>query len=209
MMIIDHKAISVSKIQDIIHNEDLTSTSKVIVPELFLVQDEYLPIVELGGNCFNFIPCQAIQIPKTVKNIKWSFYSCKNLIDIYVDNDNLFYKDIDGVLFTKNGENLLAFPNARKDEYYIPEGTKRISNFAFKTSHLRTLHIPASVSEIGTNAFYDCHLKDIYFEGRENRDDILLGGFSTNDKNKHTNPNCHFGDKSIPFNDLLQVKLKS
>ena len=203
MEVIDYKAIYLSKIQEIIPGYDITPESKIIIPESFLVEDEYLPIVELGGNCFDFLPCQAIQIPKTVKNIKWSFYSCKNLINIFVDSDNLFYKDIDGVLYTKDGENLLAFPNARKGECYIPEGTKRISNFAFKTSCIKTLYIPASVSEIGTNSFYDCHLKDIYFEGRENIDDILLGGFSSNDKKKHTNPNCHFGDKIIPFLKLL------
>lgn len=204
MNIIDHKAISVSKIQEIISGYDITPESKIIIPEFYLVDDEYLPVVELGGNCFDFIPCQAIQISKTVKNIKWSFYSCKNLIDIYVDPDNLVYKDIDGVLFTKDGENLLAFPNARKDEYYIPEGTKRVNKFAFKTSHISTLRIPASVTEIGTNAFYDSRLKDIYFDGRENRDSISLGGFSSRNEGNYTNPDCHFGDKIIPFNDLLK-----
>lgn len=203
MRIITSKAVSLQNLQDIFTDVELVSMSNITIPEFVIVDGEYLPIIELGENCFDFVPFHEIHISKTIKKIKWSFYSCKNLKNIYVDKENLYYTDLDGVLYDKDTTLLLAFPNSRKGTYYIPEGVKKINKFAFKTSNVEQLHIPKSVTEIGTNAFYQCKIKDIYFEGRDNIDDVSLGGFSSYDKKFCTNPSCHFGDVVIPLQEIL------
>ena len=151
----------------------MNMNNSFVVPEtVTTLKGEVKTVVELGPNLFDFSPYREIILPKTVRKINWCFYSCRYLLDIFVHPENQHFKDIDGVLFTKDAAELVAFPNARTGEYFIPEGTECISHFAFKTSHITTLHIPASVKEIGINAFYDCRLSDIYLDGRNNLDDI-------------------------------------
>jgi hypothetical protein len=181
-----------------------SNSNRVSVPETITKNGKTFQIVKLGPNCFDFAPYSEIHLPKTVREIEWCFYDCKHLVDIFVDAENQHFKHIDGVLFNKDATELVTFPNARLGKYTIPEGTQRISHFAFKTSRIITLHIPASVIEIGDNVFYDCRLHDIYFDGRDNWDDIKIGPmFSFNPRN-YSNPRCHFGDKIICLQDWLR-----
>ena len=51
------------------------------------------------------------------------------MTEIIVDEDNKFYKSIDGVLYTYDGKTLVAYPTGKTDrEYDVIEG--------FKTAYL-------------------------------------------------------------------------
>lgn len=52
-------------------------------------------------------------------------------MNINVDADNQSYKSVDGVLFSKNGKSILAYPGGRYGEYDIPTGTEIIGQDAF------------------------------------------------------------------------------
>ena len=54
-------------------------------------------------------------------------------------------------------------------EYVIPNGTTKIGDFAFnKTTSVKSIRIPATVTHIGDNNFIECNnLTDIYFEGTQ------------------------------------------
>ena len=89
-------------------------------------------------------------------------YGCDNLLNIVVDKQNPKYKDINGVLFSIDGKNLIGFRIGRIGRYSIPMGTKKLNNCSFKYSHLSELEIPDSLEEIGSNVFYHCQfLKEI------------------------------------------------
>lgn len=182
---------------------NLPISNRISVPETITKNSKKYQIVKLGPNCFNFSPYTEIYLPKSIREIEWCFYDCKHLVDIFVDTENQYFKHIDGVLFTKDAKELVHFPNARFGAYTIPEGTQRISHFAFKTSHITILHIPASVIEIGNNVFYDCRLHDIYFDDRDNWDDIKIGQMFSFNLRNYSNPRCHFGDKVIYLQDWL------
>ena len=117
-----------------------------------------IQVKKLEHNCFDFLNVvKGIEIPACVEEIQWSFYECKELRFIKVNADNKNYKDIDGVLYSRDGKTLIAYPNAHGDEYAIPSGVKEIAHFAFKDcSYLKKLIIPDSVKKIGANAFYGC-----------------------------------------------------
>lgn len=55
------------------------------------------------------------------------FRSCRKLLSITVDEENVSYCAVDGLLFSKNMENLLIYPEGKSDTVYaIPEGVKKI-----------------------------------------------------------------------------------
>ncbi len=123
-----------------------------------------------------------------------AFFNAKKLQRVTVDPANEWYRDIDGVLFTKDGKTLLLYPACYgqtpaeepgqftyPDSYTVPEGVERIATFAFlKNGHLRDLTLPSTLKEIGDMAFFDCWRLGSYDYDAEN--DALLGtGFTLPD----------------------------
>ena len=101
----------------------------------------------------------SIAIPKSVEVIDdFAFIDCSSLTSIDVDPNNLKYRSIDGVLFTKDGKTLVKFPEAKKDEsYVVPEGTVTIKDAAFlNCSGLTSIVIPKGMLSIGVGAFQNC-----------------------------------------------------
>ena len=97
-----------------------------------------------------------IHIPKTINKINWNFWKCSNLQRIIVDPANEKYCDIDGVLYSKDKKELIAYPNAKGEKYIVPEGVRCIGNCSFKNTNITRITMPSSLRKIGVNAFYDC-----------------------------------------------------
>lgn len=95
----------------------------------------------------------SISIPATVNYIQENenpFVGLRDLTAITVDANNPDFKDIDGVLFSKDGTMLLAYPAGRTaTSYTVPEGVTTICMNAFKNSKLTSISLPASVTILG------------------------------------------------------------
>lgn len=108
---------------------------------------------------------EQISIPASVKNIgKDAFGWCMDLTSFSVDSDNRIYSsDNYGVLFNKDKSELIKFPcNSPETDYSVAEGVKHIAENAFENGiNLKNVSVPASVSEIGYGAFYNCALENI------------------------------------------------
>lgn len=86
-----------------------------------------------------------------------AFADCPALTEINVDNDNIYLKSIDGVLFNKDAKHLIAYPKGRAGEYAIPEGTVSIGEHAFEgAADLTYIVILDSVKRINPFAFKNC-----------------------------------------------------
>ena len=128
--------------------------------------DETRPVVAVGAYAANADEyVQELVIGSSVRHIEeTSFYNLKKLQKVTVDPANPRYRDIDGVLFTKDGKTLLLYParygtaeGADPAVYTVPEGVERIATFAFlKIEVLRDLTLPSSLREIGDMAFFGC-----------------------------------------------------
>ena len=100
-----------------------------------------------------------IRIGKSVKNIVPSMltdsWSLQYVHDIKVDEENKYFCDVDGVLFTKDKTKLVAFPRGRVgDIYCVPEGTIIIGENAFSNSHVTEIKTPSTVTVLEKQAFY-------------------------------------------------------
>lgn len=117
------------------------------------------PVTEIGP--FAFDTCSKlleINIPKSVSSISvYSFYNCRNITEVNVDADSMFYSSENGVLFDKEKTTLVAYPAGKTGIYEIPTGVKRIGENAFFSSKLEGTVIPDGVETIGTCAFLDCY----------------------------------------------------
>lgn len=132
----------------------------------------------------------SVTLPSSVTMV-WasSFLACENLTEILVDDANTVYTSVDGVLFTKDMTEIVAYPYAKSGSSYtvpngvtkigdsalwcknlteiiLPEGLKTISSTAFCDSKITSISIPSSVTYIGTHAFAKCKaLKEVKFYG--------------------------------------------
>ena len=99
---------------------------------------------------------KSLTIPSTINEIGTIYSS--NLENIYVDNNNQHFMNKDGVLFSKDKEELICYPMGKKEESYkIPDGTiliggnMRVKPF-FGNMYLKSLYIPSSVKKISYKA---------------------------------------------------------
>ena len=76
---------------------------------------------------------------------------------IKIDPRNTELYDIDGVVFQRGTDTLLACPPNRKGVYTVPEGTRAIGDRAFYwCDMLERINLPQSVTKIGVSAFSAC-----------------------------------------------------
>lgn len=115
-----------------------------------------------------------IYLPKSVKKIVESAFAVytdeiPSLQNIYVDKENSYFDDIDGVLVTKDRKKLVTFPGGRKGSYTVPEGIEIIGKSSFRMGvFLEEVILPESVKTIESNAFSYCtYLKNVELGGTE------------------------------------------
>ena len=85
--------------------------------------------------------------------------------DVASNNPN-YIADNEGVIYTKNKEELVLYPSGKGGEYTTLPETKKIRNRAFHTAQKVTkVNFNANLEEIGNDVFqYDSNLKEITFE---------------------------------------------
>ena len=91
------------------------------------------------------------------------FYKLSALQAINASDDNPDYCSSDGVLYSKDMTELIAFPAARTGSFQIPEGVTRIAGSGFYRSSLTNIVIPDTVTEVMAG-FRDCkNLEELIF----------------------------------------------
>ena len=85
-----------------------------------------------------------------------TFEKSNNLEYVEVDKNNLHFKSIDGVLYSKDGKTIIKYPPCKIGESFdIPEEVVVIGDFAFSdVVNLKNITIPDGVKTIGEGAFY-------------------------------------------------------
>ena len=124
----------------------------------------------IGPNAFAYCSSlKDITIPSKVSDLNtFAFNYSENLCNIHIETANLYYKSVNGVLYSKDGKSLLLYPLGKTDKTFtVLDGVTVIDSFAFEyCDSIESLTIPSSVLTIGWSAFDDfVSLKNIYFDG--------------------------------------------
>lgn len=146
-----------------------SNVTEIVIPDTY----EGLPVTSIEDfAAVNLEFVTTIKIGKNVEKIgNWAFANNQALISFTVDPENQHFCSVDGVLFTKDMQVLVAYPLAkdvtvtkdengnevRKSSYAIPDGVETIRTKAFyKCQTLFELTIPDSVTTIEEKAFFRC-----------------------------------------------------
>lgn len=101
-----------------------------------------------------------VSIPSTVTSIEpFALSDIEKLENIFVDDNNTVYKDVDGVVYSKDGKTLELFPNGKSGDYAVEPTVEKIGDYAFYYSKkLTSVKLPQGVKTIGEGAFGDCSM---------------------------------------------------
>ena len=100
----------------------------------------------------------------SLKTINYYGLQALQKLENFVTENGGTYQAVEGVLYTADGTALVAYPCSRNGEYRIPAGVTKIERNAFYQTSLSRIVIPDSVTEIGESAFdYSDDLKEIVF----------------------------------------------
>ena len=86
-------------------------------------------------------------------------FRINTLKNIKVDENNPKFKDLNGILYSKDGEYLLCYPSGREHiEFSVPSEVKVIAaNAFFSATYLERIILPHGLTTIGSFAFYFCN----------------------------------------------------
>jgi hypothetical protein len=100
----------------------------------------------------------SVTIPSSVTTIgNYAFDGCSGLTSINVDENNLNYSSIDGILYTELQDTLILCPAGKIGTVTIPNSVMAIGSSAFYyCSGITAVTIGNSVTSIGSGAFEHC-----------------------------------------------------
>ena len=102
----------------------------------------------------------SLYVPESVSTIHTRLFHWDSplLTSITVDPDNQVYSSDGGILFSKDGTELISCPiSLNGGSYTVPNGVREIGNYAFKgCGDLESIILPEGLVSIGYSAFDGC-----------------------------------------------------
>ena len=88
----------------------------------------------------------------SVSHIDASAFCGSIYVEAYdVSTNNARFCSVDGIVFSKDMTELVAFPGGKGGEYAVPEGVEKIGGYAFYGNPgLAAVHFPESLLAMGT-----------------------------------------------------------
>ncbi len=122
-------------------------------------------VKSIGPHAFGNTGLSTVSIGKNVSELSGkAFQECKKFVAFLVSPDNRTYRaDENGVLLSKDGSRLIAYPTATPAKNYtVPESVKAIGESAFMfATKLKTVSLPDTLETIEPYAFSNSRLAKI------------------------------------------------
>lgn len=149
-------------------------SGEVIVPEVD--RNKAVTAVFILGND----EITTISIPATVQKIDVSDLRCTSFTAYYVDEDNPYLCSVDGVVYSKQKDELICYPpNKAGESYKVLDSVEKIGEFAFyKAQNLTSIDLPDNLKTIDKCAFVRTKIPD--FDLPESLEYIGKEAFSLN-----------------------------
>lgn len=100
---------------------------------------------------------KTIALPNNLKSLENAVFEGCDVLTSFTVETNSYFSVKDGVLYDKNLQTLLNFPNGKSGSFSIPEGVTKIGESAFAYSNkLTSVTIASNVVTISNYAFLYC-----------------------------------------------------
>ncbi len=110
------------------------------------------------SNAFYNSGLQEVYLPENIEYVgEYSFVGLKNLKEFKVSENNKYYQQIDGALYTKDGKKIIAYPAGKTGSITLPTSIETIGFGAFENSSLTNIEFGAesNILNIGYRAFFN------------------------------------------------------
>lgn len=149
----------IDKITEVIIDYGVTSIGKLAFNSCLDLTTISIPasVTSIGYYAFGLTKLSTINIPASVTSIEGgAFWDCP-LTDIIVDPDNPSYKDVDGVLMSKDGTILIEYPLGKTaTSYTIPASVTSIFEKAQIIGNLSSIYVMSSTPPtLGDGVHFD------------------------------------------------------
>ena len=160
-------------------------------------------------NCDTLI---SVRIPHSVTSIGYNAFNyCDSLTSITVDENSVYYKSVEGNLYSKDGKTLVQYAIGKVDtNFTIPNGVVTIGECAFSDcDNIVNVSVPDGVKNIESYAFYNCHsLENVILSNNSKLESISATAFDGCDNltnNEYDNAYYLGNDENLYF-ALIEVK---
>ena len=115
-------------------------------------------VTSIGTYAFSDCNFTSVTIPSSVTSMGYGIFGSNSLREIIVDEQNMSYSSMDGVLFNKEKTVLIEYPEGKRNNAYtIPASVTSIMRLAFsRCNNLTSINIPSTVTFIYGQAFSSC-----------------------------------------------------
>ena len=98
-------------------------------------------------------------------------YTSSALKEIKVNENNSKYMVKNGILFSKDGSKIYAYPTGKQEDTYVfDSNVKEIGDSAFWMTNLKCINIPDTIESVGNSAFGHCsNLKEVTVNAKKLR----------------------------------------
>lgn len=122
-------AFNSSAITGVTLSESLTAIPDSAFSGTQLTSVDLSHVTELGQGAFSGTQLTTVAIPAGLADINNAFSNCPKLTGFTVDSGNTAYSAVDGVLFSKDGTQLLSYPQGKTEtSYELPAGVTSIAS---------------------------------------------------------------------------------
>ena len=134
----------------------LGSKTEITTPELYDGDRGVGFVQSLHYFTFFETPIEIFKLSRTIidSNLNWK---TEKIHTILVDDRNPHFVALDGVLYTKDFETLVLYPNGKAVEeshYFVPEGVRFIRFEAFGSAKLSHITLPSTFEEFNFEMMY-------------------------------------------------------
>ena len=166
-------------------------------------------VTHIGAGVFSYFQnVTHVTIPGGITNIAEGAFDGQSLVNITVDKSNKYFKDVDGILFSKDGTALMRYPAGKSDTHYaIPRDVTSIHWAAFARSSLASISIPDNMTNIDNGAFYECSFTSITIP--DSVTSIGNRAFASSSLTSITIPNSvtSIGDEAFAWSALTSITI--
>ncbi len=121
-------------------------------------------VVGLGDFIFNNqSKIETVTIPKNICHIGASAFYGTSINEFFVEEGHSMYKTEDGVLFSKDGIALVAYPPKKEDtSYVVPDGVEELYHGCFASNtYLTDIQLPDGLIYIDSWAFANTTIQEV------------------------------------------------